>query len=34
MTQKVTYNQRQNIMGILKSVLKISPLPLYNVASP
>ena len=27
-------NQWQNIMGILKSVFKISPLFLYNVAKP
>ena len=27
------YNQWQNIMGILKSVFKIHPLPLYNVAN-
>ena len=30
---KQNYNQCQNIMGILKSVSKISPLPLYNVAN-
>ena len=27
------YTRRQNIMGILKSVFKIPPLPLYNVAN-
>ena len=29
----ITYDQWQNIMGILKRVFKIPSLPLYNIAN-
>ena len=33
-TYLASYNQWQNIMGILKRGFKIPSLPLYNVANP